>query len=439
MQPYHERRQRAAAAMEHGVAVIPSARLTPRNDDNDYAFRQNSTFFYLTGFDEPDALLVLAPHHPEQHSVLFLRTRDRSAEIWNGYRLGVERACEHLGVDAAYPIEELDERLSGYLCGAHVLYYDIGADEALDRRVFAARVQAQQRTRRSGYAVETIASALPAIDAMRAIKSPHELAIMRNAARITARGHEVAMRATRAGLYEYHIEAILEYEYHFAGAQSTAYESIVASGANATILHYSTNRAILADGDLLLVDSGCELDYYASDVTRTWPINGRFSPEQRAIYEIVLAANLAGIAQVQPGRSQRAFHEAAVRTITEGLLDIGLLTGSLDEQIEREGYRDFYMHGSGHWLGLDVHDAGRYRDQNDYPVALAPGMVTTVEPGIYVHADRDCDERFKGIGVRIEDNILVTQDGNEDLTAMIPKRLDAIEAIVGSSPCGLVS
>ena len=439
MMRYAERRDRALTSFDGGVAVIPSARLATRNADSEYEFRQNSTFFYLTGFDEPDALLVLAPEHPSHRSILFLRTRDRAQEIWTGKRLGVERAIEALQVDAAYPIADLDERLPEYLCDAHVLYYDIGIDESMDRRVLAAREQAHAITRRRGYAAASIASPCTVIDAMRLIKSPDEIATMRAAANITALGHRAAMRATRPGLFEYQIEALLEYEYRYAGAQSTAYESIVAGGTNATVLHYNTNRDRLADGALLLVDSGCELDFYASDVTRTWPVNGRFSPEQRAIYEIVLAANQAGIAQVQPGTPQRAFHEAAVRTITHGLIEIGLLEGSLDENIERERYRDFYMHGSGHWLGLDVHDAGRYRDDDDRPILLRPGMVTTVEPGIYVHADLHCDERFKGIGVRLEDNILVTQDGNENLTAMIPSSIDAIEAIVGSSPCALVS
>jgi len=439
MHPYIDRRNRLLASIADGVAILPAARPVARNADSEYEFRQNSTFYYLTGFDEPDAVLVLAPEHPAHRSVLFLRTRDRAQEIWNGKRLGVERAVEHLGVDAAYPISELDERLPEFLCGARALYYDIGTDDLRDRQVLAARTNAEALTRRRGRTVSTIASAAAIVDRMRLIKSPEEIATMRSAARITGRGHEAAMRATRPGLYEYQIEAILEYEYRYGGAQSTAYESIVAGGENATILHYSTNRERLIDGTLLLVDSGCELDNYASDVTRTWPVSGRFSAEQRAIYDIVLAANEAGIAQVQPGRSQRAFHEAAVRTITEGLIDIGLLAGSLDENIERERYRDYYMHGSGHWLGLDVHDAGRYRDDDDQPIPLQPGMVTTVEPGIYVHADLNCDERFKGIGVRLEDNVLVTQDGNENLTEAIPKRIDAIEAIVGSTPCASVS
>ncbi len=439
MHPYSDRRTRLLASIADGVAILPAARPATRNDDSEYEFRQNSTFYYLTGFDEPDAVLVLAPEHPTRQSALFLRTRDRAQELWNGRRLGVERAVERLGVDVAYPIAELGERLPELLCGARTLYYDIGADDTRDRLVLAARADAEALTRRRGRSVSAIASAAAIVDRMRLIKSPAEVATMRSAARITGRGHEAAMRATRPGLYEYQIEAILEYEYRYAGAQSTAYESIVAGGENATILHYNTNRERLIDGTLLLVDSGCELDNYASDVTRTWPVNGRFSAEQRAIYDIVLAANEAGIAQVQPGRSQRAFHEAAVRTITEGLIDIGLLAGSLDENIEHERYRDYYMHGSGHWLGLDVHDAGRYRDDEDRPISLQPGMVTTVEPGIYVHADLHCDERFKGIGVRLEDNVLVTQDGNENLTEAIPKRIDAIEAIVGSIPCASAS
>ncbi|HKU81403.1 MAG TPA: M24B family metallopeptidase, partial [Candidatus Tumulicola sp.] len=256
--------------------------------------------------------------------------------------------------------------------------------------------------------------------------------VMRRAAAIARRGHVAAMRATRPGLYEYEIQAILEAEYRRAGAQGVAYESIVAGGDNATTLHYVANRERLEAGTMLLIDSGCELDNYATDVTRTWPVDGRFTAEQRAIYEIVLAAQEAGIAQVRPGLRRNAFHDAAVRTIVEGLIDIGLLSGSVDENVERETYRDYYMHGTGHWLGLDVHDAGPYRDSDDEPLVLEPGMITTVEPGIYVRRDLDCAERFKGIGVRIEDDVLVTTGGNENLTAGIPKRVDELEAVVGS-------
>lgn len=432
MQPYDRRRERALAAFAGGCAVIPSARLLYRNGDSTHRFRQDSDFFYITGFDEPDSVLVLAPEHPEHHCVLFLRERDRTSEIWDGARLGVERACDELAVDAAFPIGELAQRLPDYLIGASTLHYAYGKDAAMDRTILGALEAARQKTRRKGRAPEATIEPSVVIGEMRLIKSDTEADKLRRAAAITRAGHVAAMRMTRPGLYEYEIQATLECTYRREGAQGVAYESIVASGDNATVLHYVTNRARLQPRTLLLIDSGCELDYYASDVTRTWPVDGRFTTEQRAIYEVVLAAQEAAIDRVRPGIGRNVFHDTAVRTITEGLIDLGLLSGSVDENIEQERYRQYYMHGTGHWLGLDVHDAGANRDADDRPVELRPGMVTTIEPGIYVHRDSECDERFKGIGVRIEDDILVTTDGHENLTAAIPKRIEELEALVGS-------
>lgn len=432
MEPFFSRRDRVLAALPDTVAVIPSAREIIRNGDSTFEFRQNSDFYYLTGFDEPDAVLVLAPQHPEHRAVLFLRERDRAMEIWNGKRLGVERAAKTLGIDKAYSISELAGVLPQYLAGADTLAYDLGSDADHDRTVLQALESARSRTRRTGKAPTAITQVRAIIHPLRLIKSSEEIATMRRGAEITRLGYLAALQATRPGLHEYEIEALMEYEYRRHGARREAYDSIVASGDNATILHYSTNRERLHDGDLLLVDSGAELDYYASDVTRTWPVNGRFTAEQRAIYEIVEAAHAAAADKVRPGESQRAFHRAAIETVTEGLIAIGLLSGRLDENIEKETYRDYFMHGTGHWLGLDVHDAGPYRDRNDEPVTLAPGMVTTVEPGIYVQRDLDCDERFKGIGVRIEDDLLVTADGHENLTAAIPKRIDDLERAIGA-------
>jgi Xaa-Pro aminopeptidase len=428
---YQARREQALAAFHGGVAVIPSATTVLRNNDTEYEFRQNSDFYYLTGFDEPDAVLVLAPEHDEHKTILFLRKSDRALEIWNGRRLGVESATHTLGVDVAYPIDALSEHLPRYLCNVETVYYELG-NETTDARMRTALSDARAMTRRAGFSPDTIADPSPALHAMRQIKSPYEIDLLRRSAEITARGHVAAMRATRPNLHEYEIEAVLEYEFRRSGAQREAYESIVAGGDNATILHYRENRDRLADGTLLLVDAACEYDYYATDVTRTWPVNGRFSPEQRAIYEIVLAAQHAAIAALKPGASQRAFHRAAVRVITEGLIDLGLLQGTLDENIERETYREYYMHGTGHWLGMDVHDVGRYRDNSDTPVTLEPGMVTTVEPGIYVQRNAQCDERFRGIGVRIEDDLLITESGTENLTVAIPKSIEALEAIIGS-------
>jgi len=432
MEPYDQRRERLAETIAGGVAVIPSAKTILRNNDTPFAFRQDSDFYYLTGFDEPDAALVVSPEHPDHKTVLFLRPHDREHEIWDGARLGVERACEALGVDAAYPIAELAERLPEYLIGASVVHYTTGRDPVLDRVVHEALGAAHSRTRQKGLVPRTFADPGIVVHQMRLVKSDRELALVRRAADITRLGFVAGMRATRPGAYEYEIEAIMETEYHRNGAQHVAYESIVGSGDNATTLHYVRNRDRLEPGSLLLVDSGCELDYYATDVTRTWPVDGRFLPEQRAIYELVLAAQEAAIAQVRPGVRRNAFHDAAVRTVTEGLIELGLLSGSLDENVEEKRYRQYFMHGTGHWLGLDVHDVGSYRDEEDEPVRLRPGMITTVEPGIYVRRDLDCAERFKGIGVRIEDDILVTAEGNENLTAAIPKTVDELESIVGS-------
>ena len=432
MQPYSERRTRVLDAIPGDVMIVPGAHQLTRSNDTEFPFRQNSDFFYLTGFDEPDALLVLAPHHAEHKSVLFLRERDRMKEIWNGRRLGSAAAPAALGIDAAFPIEELAERLPEYIAGARAMHYTFGTDEARDRTIHAALDGARAKTRRAGHAPVRFADPAILIHEMRLFKTPEEVAIMRRAAEATGRGHVAAMRATRPGLHEYEIEAAIEVEYARAGAQCPAYESIVGGGENATILHYVTNRDVLRDGDLLLVDSGAEVDCYTCDVTRTWPVNGKFTGEQRAIYEIVLAAQEASIARVHPGAARNEFHEASVRVITEGLIDLGLLKGSVGEAIEKETYRDFYMHGTGHWLGLDVHDVGSYLDGSDAPRLLAAGMVTTVEPGIYVQHDLDVDERFKGIGVRIEDDLLVTVDGNDNLTAAIPKTIAELEALVGS-------
>lgn len=432
MQAYLNRRAATLAAFAGGVALIPSAKTIYRNGDSSYAFRQDSDFQYLTGFGEPDSLLVLAPERDSERCILFLRKLDRVQETWDGARLGVERACEALGVDAAYPIDELAQRLPDYLVGATTLYHTFDRNPRFDAIVRDALEVAHSRTRRHGRAPHAFVSPSLAIGEMRLIKSDDEVATLRRAADITRAGHVAAMRNARVGGFEYEIQAVLENAYRSGGAQSTAYESIVASGDNATVLHYVANRDRLAPESLLLIDSGCELDCYATDVTRTWPIGGRFTAEQRAVYDIVLAAQDAAIEKVRSGIARNEFHDAAVRTITEGLIDLGLLSGTVDENVESEKYRDYYMHGTGHWLGLDVHDAGAYRDADDGPVAFRPGMVTTVEPGLYVRRDLDCDPRFKGIGVRIEDDILVTADGYENLTAAIPRSVAELEAIVGA-------
>lgn len=432
---YGVRRAGFHREMRPGAAIIPAARIRLRNGDSDYAFRQDSDFLYLTGFDEPDGVLVLTSNGDCDRSVLFLNPRDPKHEVWTGRRLGPQAAPAHLRVDEAYPVERLDELLPELLNGSERLYYTIARDEAFDRRVNAAIARAAEIAGRTGVYPREIRDVQTILDEMRVRKDPSELAIMRRAAAITERGFGDGMRATRPGMTEFELQAHIEFAYRRSGAQAEAYTSIVAGGSNATILHYSSNRMPLRDGELVLVDSGCELDGYATDVTRTWPINGRFSAEQRAIYEIVLAAQQAGIDRVVPGAGCRDFHDACVRTITQGLVDIGLLTGSVEENIETQTYRRYYMHGSGHWLGLDVHDAGRYDDGRGGYRHFEPGMVTTVEPGIYIDESAPCDTAFKGIGVRIEDDILVTPGGNESLTVAIPKQIAELERIVGSAAC----
>ncbi|MFN2527691.1 MAG: aminopeptidase P N-terminal domain-containing protein [Candidatus Baltobacteraceae bacterium] len=434
MNVFAERRAAFAGSLGDAVAIIPGADVQRRNSDTEQEFRQSSDFYYLTGWDQPGAVLVIAPHNETHCDTLFTLPRDRSQEVWTGKRHGVEGALDDFGFEDAHPISEFDQRLPELLVGHAALRYRLGNDEAFDRRVLAALLTARGRTRRGGAAPSSIVHINDTLHEMRVRKSAEELTLMRRAGEITRLGHIAGMSATRPGMAEYELEAIMEYTYHANGSQHVAYPSIVAGGANATILHYSTNRDILRDGDLVLVDSGCEFDLYASDVTRTWPVNGRFSAEQRAMYEIVLAAQKAGIAAVRPGNRYKDSHDAAVAVLVDGLLDLGLLKGTRSALIESEAYMDYYYHNTGHWIGLDVHDVGAYREQ---PTAvsrmLEPGMTMTVEPGLYVPVDLDCDARFKGIGIRIEDDILCTADGPQILSAGIPKEIQEIEALVGNA------
>ncbi|MBV8726631.1 MAG: aminopeptidase P N-terminal domain-containing protein [Candidatus Eremiobacteraeota bacterium] len=432
MQPYDGRRTCFAEAIPDAIAVIPSASIRLRNSDTEFEFRQDSDFHYLTGFPEPDSVLVVRPKDNKERFILFVRPRDRAKEIWNGRRYGPEGALAEFGVDAAYEIGQLDDKLADFMVGARTLYYRFGEDERMDRRVQEALAKARDRVRRGGNAPRAIEEPGTILHEMRLLKTPAEIEKMRRACEITRLGHVAGMRATRPGVHEYEIEATIEHAYRANGAHN-AYPSIVASGDNATILHYHENSDQLKDGDLILVDSGCEYDLYASDVTRTWPINGRFSAEQRAIYEIVLAAQKAAIEEVRPGRPFSAYHEAAVNVTVDGLLDVGLLKGTRDEILEQQRYNDYFMHRTGHFLGLDVHDVGRYLElDGSTSRKLEAGIVVTVEPGIYVHRDLNCDERFKGIGVRIEDDILCTARGPENLSAEIPKEIAELESIVGA-------
>jgi Xaa-Pro aminopeptidase len=422
---YRRRREQLARAIRSGVAVIPTAPERVRNRDSHFPYRFDSHFYYLTGFAEPEAVLVLSA----DKSILFCRERNPEREVWDGFRYGPERAKERFGFDEAHPIDALDEALPPLLENQPALFYPVGDDPQWDARAMQWLNAVRAKVRAGVAAPDRVQDVRTLIDDQRLIKDTHEQGVMRRAARIAAGAHRRAMQATHAGRSEYEIEAELLYEFRRNGAQFPAYSPIVAGGANACVLHYVFNDAPLRDGDLLLIDAGCELDGYASDITRTFPVNGRFSGPQREVYEIVLAAQRAAIATVTPGASWIAPHDAAVRVLAQGMLDMKLLSGSLDAVLEKETYKRFYMHRTGHWLGLDVHDAGDYRRGGQWR-PLAPGMTLTVEPGLYIRAADDVPERLRNIGVRIEDDVLVTAPGCEVLTAEAPKLVADIEALM---------
>ena len=422
---YLHRRRRLAGAIGDAVAVVPTAPERVRNRDSHYPYRFDSHFYYLTGFPEPEAVVVLT----KDKSILFCRERNPEREIWDGFRYGPEAARERFGFDEAHPIGKLDEEMARLLENRHALYYPMGADAEWDARAMRWVNAVRARVRAGIAAPERMHDVRAVIDDMRLLKDAHELGVMRRAARIAAAAHRRAMQRTRPGRYEYEIEAELLYEFRRNGAQFPAYSPIVAGGANACVLHYVANDAALRDGDLLLIDAGCELDGYASDVTRTYPVNGRFSAAQREVYDIVLAAQRAAMGEVRPGRAWNDPHDAAVKVLAQGMLDLKLISGSLDEVLEKETYKPFYMHRTGHWLGLDVHDAGDYKREGSWR-ALAPGMVLTVEPGLYIRAGSDVPERLRNIGIRIEDDVLVTDAGCEVLTAEAPKAAADVEALM---------
>jgi Xaa-Pro aminopeptidase len=425
---HRQRREKLLAAMGPGVAVIPTAPERIRNRDTHYPYRFDSHFYYLTGFAEPEAAVVLVGGD-KPRTLLFCREKNEEREIWDGFRYGPEAARERFGFDEAHPFEDLDEALAALLENQPVLFYPVGADAAWDARAIQWLNAVRARVRAGIAAPERMQDVRGLVDEMRLVKDAHEIALMRRSARIAAAAHRRAMQATRPGRYEYEIEAELGYEFRRGGAQFPAYWPIVAGGANACILHYVSNDAPLSGGDLLLIDAGCELDGYASDITRTFPVDGRFSPAQREVYDIVLAAQLAAIAAVRPGAPWNAPHDVAVRVLAQGMLDLGLLQGSLDQALEKETYKRFYMHRTGHWLGLDVHDAGDYKRNGQWR-ALEAGMALTVEPGLYIRAAGDVPERLRNIGIRIEDDVLVTAAGCEVLTSEAPKAAADIEALM---------
>ena len=432
-QEYAERRRRLLAQCEPGsVIIVASADELIRNGDVHFPFRQDSHFYYLTGFPENQAVLILRRGVESDHdeTILFCKPPQPTEELWTGPIIGQLVACDQYGVDEAYAITVLDEKMPELLAGAKHVYWPIGAEDVLTCKVTHCIDGLRAKVRSGVVAPEIFYDIRPLISELRLIKSPAELEILRQGAEITAFAHEKAMQKTEPGLYEYEIEAELLYEFTRHGARAVAYGSIVGGGANACVLHYVKNDAILRDGDLLLIDAGCEWQNYACDVTRTFPVNGRFSTEQKAIYELVLSAQQAVINIIKPGVEWLALQEIGIAVITEGLVKLGLLTGKVSELIRQRAYTRFYMHNIGHWMGIDVHDVGAYKENNAWR-KLQSGMVFTVEPGIYISAgEAGVDKKWWNIGVRIEDDVAVTATGCEILTLAIPKTVAEIEALM---------
>jgi len=444
--PYAARRAHLAQAMEPGaVAVLATAPEALRNGDSEYPYRHDSHFFYLSGFTEPESLLAIVAAHGDTpaRSILFCREKNVERETWEGVRYGPAAAREAFGFDEAFSIGELDAQMARLLADAPALYYAHAHDAAFDARVAGWLKTVRAQSRSGVTAPARIQHLLPLLDEMRLMKDAHEQALMATSSEIAGAAHLRAMRAARPGMFEYEIEAELLYAFRKRGAQFPAYTPIVASGANACILHYNANNAQTRDGDLVLIDAGCEFDSYASDITRTFPVNGVFSAPQRQLYELVLRAQDAALAAIRPGRPYSDFHEAAVNVLAEGMLDFGLLDrakyGSVENVLAERAHTRFYMHGTGHWLGLDVHDAGAYRDlaaEGKPSRPLVPGMALTVEPGIYVRPAPDVPEQFWNIGIRIEDNVIVGEAGARVISGAAPKTVAEIEALMRETPMG---
>jgi Xaa-Pro aminopeptidase len=430
---YQKRRQQLMSKLGNGTGIFRSAPMAVMHNDVEYTYRQDSDFFYLTGFNEPEAVAVLAPHHQEHQFVLFVQPKEREKEVWTGYRCGVDAAKEIYGADAAYPISELDEKLPQYLEKADRIYYHLGRDRTFNDTILKHYQSLLRTYPKRGTGPIAIEDTGPILSSMRLVKSEAELELMRQAAAIATEAHNYALKVTAPGRYEYEIQAEIEHIFRLRGAMGPAYPSIVASGVNACVLHYIENNRQMQDGELLLIDAGCAYGYYNSDITRTFPVGGKFTPEQKILYEIVLEAQKQAIAQVQPGNPFNLVHDTAVRVLTEGLVEVGILKGEVDKLIEEEKYKPYYMHRTSHWLGLDVHDVGVYQ-HGENPQILQPGQILTVEPGLYIVPDTKLaedqpatDPRWVGIGIRIEDDVLVTSTGHEVLTAGVPKEVDEVE------------
>jgi len=415
------------------IAILPTASVITRNRDVEFPFRPDSDFFYLTGYPEPEAVLVLIPDRKEGESILFCRERDEKMETWHGRRSGLDGAVNIYSVDDAFPIEDMDDILPGLIEGHERIFYNMGSDQNFDQRVLGWVNQIRGKVRAGAIAPDEFISLNHFLHEMRLYKSSYEIKLMRQAAKISAKAHIQAMKNCKPGMYEYQLEGELISEFIKNGARYTAYPPIVGSGQNACILHYTNNSDKMIDGDLLLIDSGAEYQCYASDITRTFPVNGKFSSAQRDIYNLVLSAQTAALNEIKPGKYWNDPHDAAVRVLTEGMVNLGILKGDPEELIKNKDYTKYYMHRTGHWLGMDVHDVGDYKLDGEWRM-LEAGMVMTVEPGLYLSANsQGLSEHWQNIGVRIEDDVLVTKDGHDILSKDTPKTIDEIEELMADA------
>ncbi|MEX2525555.1 MAG: Xaa-Pro aminopeptidase [Gammaproteobacteria bacterium] len=430
---FPKRRKRLMDMMgDDSVAIIPTSPVRMRNRDIEFPFRPDSDFYYLTGFGEPEAVLVLIPDRDNGEYVLFCRERDEKMETWNGRRAGLEGACDIHGADDAFPIDDLDDILPGLLEDRERIYYTMGNDAVFDQRVVGWVNQVRKQARKGVHAPDEFVSLTHILHEMRLYKSRAEIKAMRTAAKIAAAAHKRAMQVCRPGMTEYQIEAEMLHEFIRQGARSPAYPPIIGGGANSCILHYTENTDVLNDGDVLLIDAGAEYDNYASDITRTFPVNGKFSREQRAVYDLVLEAQLAAIEEVRPGNHWNDPHDAAVKVLTEGMVALGILEGRPKTLIKDQTYTRYYMHRTGHWIGMDVHDVGDYKLDGEWRMQ-EPGMVMTIEPGLYLKAQKGLAKKWWNIGVRIEDDVLVTKNGYDVLSKDAPKTADEVEALMTTS------
>ncbi|HSB08035.1 MAG TPA: aminopeptidase P N-terminal domain-containing protein [Blastocatellia bacterium] len=428
-----ERREEFMRRISGGVAVFPAAPTAIRNSDVEHEYRQDTDFYYLTGFEEPNAVALLTPDHPEHRFVLFVQPRDREREVWTGWRAGEEGARRDYGADAAFTIDKLDEELPKLAEKADRIYYRFGSDPTFDERLVGFMRRFQRQRQREGTGPTSVIDPAEILHEMRLIKAQDELELLRRAIDITCDGHLAAMKAIKPGAFEYEIEAVLRYVFRKNGSPRAGYAPIVGSGPNSTVLHYTVNDRRIERDELILIDAGAEFGYYTGDVTRTMPAGGRFTEDQATMYQLVLDAQLEAIKAIRPGATFIEPHERAVRVLTEGLLRLGLLEGEIDKLIEEDAVKKFYMHRTSHWLGMDVHDAGPYKVSDEWR-RLAPGMVLTVEPGLYIAEDvEDVAPRYRGIGIRIEDDVLVTADGNEVLSARVPKSIKEIETLMSGA------